>query len=74
MVEHTETCPHCDGFGAAIHPAWAAFYANVRENPFQCASAAADWWRSNNCPQDDNGNLILPPQEVPCPCRSQAAA
>jgi hypothetical protein len=74
MVEQSQTCPLCDGFGVAIHPAWAAFYANVRANPFQPAWAAEAWWRANDCPQNAAGNLMLPPQEVPCPCRSQAAA
>lgn len=74
MVEQTETCPHCEGYGVAIHPAWAAFYVWVRANPFKGAAAASDWWRSNDCPLDDSGNLMLPPQEVPCCCRSQVAA
>ena len=66
------SCP-CQGYGVQIHPAWAAFYEHIQTHPFRTAAEAEAWWRFNDCPTDHSGRLILPPEEIPCPCGAVSA-
>jgi hypothetical protein len=66
-------CELCHGFGAAVHPAWAAFYRQVELNAFSCQADYQAFWRAQGCPTDHAGHLILPPQETACGCETADA-